>query len=1104
MRELALHARRLAGDGRLRDVLAELSSQGPHERMVALHMAMAGRDLDHVARVLAGPDMRLRRAALRAVRTLPVPDRAAAAVLEDAPAELRRAFYRTLLHSRRTELADRLLPEVRDRWGDPDAAALLPACSAGVVSAVLPELAHAVVSWRAIGKRHPGALLDVVEAQHVWQWRRYLPGLELAARSLPDRTLSLLERSDLGHHLVPLSAPALRALVRADPVRTARILRGSWRRWASTDAYRKTLRWWPVPEVLAAVPRIPEALPRLLGALPPGLREAAFDAVVEHDDGSRSGVRALPVLPLLPPERAAAEARRMLEWHASVWHPSRSWLDDPGLPLKLTSHLPYEEAAGPLTEAAKGGDPRLRGLARRLLVECAARTGDSAVLRRLLSELVPRTVTDRDPLRGALLEALAKVRPALFDDGFVHDLGRLSAAAVDAPDSSAATRHAVRALADRVLRHIDPGTAPRLTSWALDMYAHLVMRHGAGALGLSPADDPPVRRRRRKGDRRRVSRGCHRLDLVLRPGQERELYDRLRPCLRSARERQDFAVAVVLARSLRRRAFGIEELQDDLRSAALHAPEPLAREAAGLWLADGARREERAVDLLGADPSMIALPQVWRVVAGRRTDLLTTAAEGDAGWVSEPPAGFAGRWTPAQRDRVRALLGRVIADETTALQRRVNAMAWLGRLTGSADELAAWAEHDDTVIAEAALGALAHGDEPERALSVLLAHGRGHASRTVVAAMARCCAAIPPSRLAPVLEAALTGPNSKVTVRKQAALQLVRNRPPGAVDILLDAWNDPGLHRDVRVSVATALRRIPEDARALRALDAAVEVYAGGPLFRALCQAQPWEYAPSHRPAYAALVLRLLDAATDPGVRFRAAKAFRVWAEWYEGGYDTVLEAVADPADPDGDERLPVFMALLSSGQVDDQVLPVLERLLTAGSRPRARDRIVTIARGLTEPRQTSGSRDLARRAADLLAGHPRYLAQATSIMVQLLPEPDDDPRFPDRLADELWRLADALRDRPVLATRTFGRPLTSRISSYGRQVIPPDALLPAARRLAAEGHLVAELLALAITDSAGLASGWTAPWREVLDGLRRSPRVEIHSEAWHITLPDP
>ncbi|MFV2178447.1 hypothetical protein ACFHW2_24070 [Actinomadura sp. LOL_016] len=122
MRALALHARRLAGTPALGELLGELSARGRYERRTALHMAMAARDLPFVERALAGPDLGLRRAALRAVRTLPVADDAAAAVLDDAPANLRRAFYRMLRRADRPALADRLLPEVRSRWGDREAA----------------------------------------------------------------------------------------------------------------------------------------------------------------------------------------------------------------------------------------------------------------------------------------------------------------------------------------------------------------------------------------------------------------------------------------------------------------------------------------------------------------------------------------------------------------------------------------------------------------------------------------------------------------------------------------------------------------------------------------------------------------------------------------------------------------------------------------------------------------------------------------------------------------------------------------------------------------------------------------------------------------------
>ncbi|MER6950145.1 hypothetical protein ABT294_39620 [Nonomuraea sp. NPDC000554] len=101
MRELALHARRLAGTSQLSALLGDLRSRGGYGRRTALHVAMAARDLGFVEEILAGPDMGLRRAALRAVRTLPVPDPAVAAALQDAPTELRLALYRTLVHARR-------------------------------------------------------------------------------------------------------------------------------------------------------------------------------------------------------------------------------------------------------------------------------------------------------------------------------------------------------------------------------------------------------------------------------------------------------------------------------------------------------------------------------------------------------------------------------------------------------------------------------------------------------------------------------------------------------------------------------------------------------------------------------------------------------------------------------------------------------------------------------------------------------------------------------------------------------------------------------------------------------------------------------------------
>ncbi|MBN6051837.1 hypothetical protein JYK22_07805, partial [Nonomuraea sp. RK-328] len=1048
MRALALHARRLAGTPRLRGLLDELSAHDRYARRTALHLAMAARDLGHIEQVLAGPDLELRRAALRAVRTLPVPDAAVAAALQDAPTRLRLALYRTLAHARRHALAESLLPEVHARWGDREAAALLPACGPATVARRLPGLAHAVTSWRALAKRHARAVMAVADDElatgvHAltW-WRRRGTGVELASPAEPERMLALLERHDLRHVTARLPSSVLNALFRADAGRArALLVDASLSRWEEPPkALLRHLRSAPDAELL----RLGSADHRLgpvLRSLPPARRAAVFEAAAARRGGS-TGLWAMRLLRWLPAGTAAAEARRMLAWYDSVWHSARRRLDDPDIPLTITSYLPYDEAAGPLREAAMGGDPRRRGLARSLLIQCAARTRDRPTFHALLAELVPRVANEQDPLRRELLTALLDVPPALLDDSCADVLERLAADAAGATDFSPATGQALRSLAGRVLRHHDPMSAPALTSWALGAYGKLVARHGAGALPVPGRRSSGVPRRRHAPG---VPRDPGRLDGVLHAGQEHDLLAVLRPHLRAARAREDFTLAVALARALGRRSWAMAELQDDLRAAISTAPEPLAREAADLWLtrprggrrataappsrrpaqppvteppdrhrghatagerhdpaaphlgderkeravgpapgtpanerqADtaphaeeeravgltpgtpagdavshpggeqeeravrltskelGGERERRIVRLVREDPSALALPAVWRTVARRRTDLLVPLLDGDGGgrfaspsWVPPIRGGDAGRWTPGQLGRVRARLADVVHDERLPVAARAAAVRATGRVPGGLDLLVAWAEREETPLAEAAVTAMADTDAPARALPVLAAHAGGHASRVAVAALARCCRGVPPSLLGPFLERTLTGPGGKVTLRKQAARRLGRDRPPGAADVLLRAWADPGLHRDVRVAVASVLREMPEDPRTLDALAEAAGRHAGEAMLRTLFQAHPMEYAPATRPRYADLVRRLLLAADLPGVRFRGRRAFGLWARWYRGDLEEIVETVADPG---ADERVvEVFLALLGGG---DDPFPDARRPRPAGRR---------------------------------------------------------------------------------------------------------------------------------------------------------------------------
>jgi hypothetical protein len=1147
MRALALQARRLAATRQLDGVLAALSSGDAYERRTALHMAMAARDLRHIEYVLRGPDLALRRAALRAVRTLPVSDEAAAAVLDDAPAELRRAFYRTLLHGRRHALADVLLQGVRERWGDREAAMLLAACSAPVVSDLLPQLAHAVTAWRTLGRLHPRAVVAAADRELAgggnamqW-WRRRGGGILAAVRSEPQLVLELLERHDLGHPIARLPRPIARTLFNADPAGVVRLVRR-----------QRYDRWGDLPPVLVFCLRScsdreaarlagpsGHRLADVLRALPPGRRESVMDAL----EVPPPGLHGMPLLPLLPAGRAATEARRMLEWHGSVWHSARARLDDPDIPLTLTSFLPHPEAVGPLTEASYGGDPRRRSLARRLLLQCTARTGDRLLLSELLGEFAHRTAGEQDPLRTALLTALTEVAPALLDDRCAPALDRLFTDALAARDSSPATCAAVRDMAGRILHHHEPAVSPALTTGALRAYKMLVDRCGADGFGL-PGTDPQqarnqsARRRYRRGAARSAERR-HRLDLVLRRGQEHELHELLRPRLATAAARGDFTVAVALARALGRRAQALPALQDDLRAAMLQAPPDVARKAADLWLRHAPDRTDRVADLIIEDPSTVVLAPVWRTVAGVRTDLLDrlhrSLAENDsrafaaarADWVPEITAGIAGRWTPNQRRAVLRQLSTALDDETSPVTVRADAVRSIGRMPGALDALTESAGREETVLAETALGALAAPTvlgEPAAALAVLLSHAGGPMARAAVGAMVGCCAAVPPSVLGPMLDDALSAPTTKITVRKAVVRLLARQRPPGAVDRLLRAWRDPDLHQDVRLAVAVALQQLPEDPRALPALDDAVDRYACEPMLRTLFRAQPLEYAPANRPAYANLISRLLTVAEQPGVRFRGARAFGAWAHWYQGGFNGVIADLTGSETAAARAALPVFTALLRTGVIKGEVIDVLRVLtLKSHTRPPAlpiarateletpeRDLVLAIVGELTVMQRTDRAdnsdrtdadgvrRTHARQAADLLASDPMFLPAAVDLRLALLRASSGEP-VPQSFSDELVGISDLLTGRPLLTARVADT-LNGLLSRYrGGAQVEPASLLPAARRLAADGGPHAALLALTLARVAGGETSWPPGWCTLLAELRHSPHLEIRHAALEI-----
>ncbi|MEU8826995.1 hypothetical protein [Streptomyces sp. NPDC048636] len=1108
MHELAVRTRAATARGELGALIVELERRGTYERRLAAAAASVGGRTGHLEERLLDPDPVVRHHALAVARDGDgIDDEALETAFQDAPAAVRRELARTVVAGRRTALADRLIDPVRERWGDAEAARLLPGCGADTLARLLPALFHAVGGWRALVARHPRTFLDEAERQltalpqalrDAW-WTRYAHGVALAVPAEPDRVLDLLE--DVCHGVLPVPVRhRLSALMAADPTRTLRLLltpdqapllRG---RGLERAVLRRLVRADPpeIPMLARALRHDPDALARLLAALPPGRRADVFDhATAEHDRDHTSIDPA--VLDVLPRVTRQEEARRMA---ARARDRGAHWT----AVLEAVAYLPVDEAREELLGATRRSAAEDRALAYPLLIRNAAHSGDPAAVTSLL-DLLERLRNEQDPVRAAALGALATVPPALFTDDAADQLDRVAGDAIQARDSSPATRRALRGLAIALLREHAVTGQRELLGWALRTVTRLAGRVGAADLG--------------------------RLDHTLRRGQEHAVFEALRPWLEAGADRVDHELTFALVRSLGRRAHAMPELQELLHQAIQFGSDTTARTAVELWLEPPGERDARVAELVAQDPSAAVLPPVLAVLTRRRTDLLDLVLADTPpygrfltpGTAWTPPATHdADRWLPRQQAAAARLLERTVADTSRPAHERTSALARAALIPGTgATAVRGWAGVDDTVLAEAALAALAHTDRPGDALPALLAHAGGDRARVAMYAATRAARYTAPSLLAAPIRGVLAPDGvatavpavpPKVTRRKEAARLAATLLPvPDAATLLADAREVPGQHHDVQAACVAFAARLLDAERAWEMLTAA----AGGrrELRHAVLRVHPLDLPEAHRARYAQLIRVVCDT-DDPEVAAAGHAALALWSPWAPDVAAVLVTAITDLDNRAGwasaADALLALVAAAPDGTPEDNPLAwALAALATADARPDtpdaapgrdrpARRRIRHLATRLAG-RTPGGAatrpmRRAATAAAELLAGYETFIPDAAHVLVHVL---DLDSR-PGPLAAALARLSRLHSARPALAARTADV-LHRRLNAAARPG-SDEALRRAARQLGEDGGHAAGLFATTVTEAGGRRTDWSEPWREQLRTLRGHPHPDVRDAA--------
>ncbi|MFK4086296.1 hypothetical protein ACI2LF_19460 [Kribbella sp. NPDC020789] len=1088
LRRVAADARRLS-PADLQSVLAELATGTPFERTLGLTMAEATRDVAYVTRLLHDPVPSVQARALAAVGNgVPVSDDDLRILYDDAPAALRTKLLQVVRRTNRSLLATRLIDEHRERWGDPAAANLLIATDDATVTRLLPELAYCLGSgeWRRLGAKHPGPVheyaLSTLPAgpnRDEW-WRGPAFGVTGTLDHDPERATNLLVRAlgpgqlptaiiDVLGRMIDVEPLVLELLLEPDrahllPAALTRAVRRRLHRYSDDDLIALGELLWPNP---AAV----------LQDLPPSRRAAVFAGITKPVDLSQV---VLPtwLLHILPHRVRVTQARRILELAPVANDDRERW--------EFTSFLAYDEAFALLEPEIHRPEAAERAAVYRSVLAAAGRSRSADAVTAALS-WATKVRNDRDLVRASVCDGVARLPPSTLSDQAAEPLEELLTDALEARDTSFGTRHALAEVALTAIKQGAVRNQPALLAWGLQAHARITGNQGTFML-YGVIDGLPR-------------------------GKELAVYDVLRRYVDDAVARNEFRLPFAIARAFDRRGWTIDHLQDALEKGVWSNQENTVGEACELWLWRRDTRSERVERIIRRDAGMAQWPHVWGAVTELRTDLLDAVLakpkrihrfdRNRPAW--EVPDRALRAWLPRQHARYAELLAQAAADERMPEWARANAVSTVGRIPGvGRAALEPFLQHENVLLQEAALSALAWTDSPQDALPVLLSHADDDRARVALYAAARAARFVRPSVLPGLLHPVLAGDGAKVTARKEAARLLGSLRAPGASDVLADAW--AGAHRDVRAAiVSSASLYLLHEPASWALLQEAVHDSAATAIV--LTQRPAYGMATKYRSRYAELLVAVTNRA-EPEVVRAALFALPKWAPWSPSVAPVCAGFVADlrsqawlqgatalvsitAADPSiGLEELRTTVRLLVRLESD----PDLPNATPDRDHP-ARRRLAAVVQQLVSQLRgaPSETRPVLLAVAAELEG-PDFLAAKLDLLIRAL-------RWDD-LGTDLPALIDQVADRPVLAFQT-----AERLRSWLRTSEAwwsAEQLEPIVRQLVQRAEPAAGFFGWAILGAAGPRTGWAAPWRELLVALRKHSDPDVRHEALDlVTAPE-
>lgn len=772
MYRMVIVGRQAASDTEVRGTLNALAQGDMYRRMLALQACHGSRDGAHVLAALSDPSYTIRGRAISLVALL-CDDAQAVTALETVLPDSRRRLVARLARARRYAPIDAFLDTLAPR-NDRDLSPLLAFGSDDAVTRHLEQaLEHAgQTAWMRLARYHPAQAAaalreraertDRLDTRLRWIAAAVLP--ELAAR-VPDLTIDVVRAL---HQSIALPQLNLDELAHYRPSEVAALLLASDEQ--STLRLDRVADRLPETQLIALLSAQPGTLGlpgRWFERLRPDVRRSVYLAA-RYGWRNTDGIMPYSIVAALPGELREDEGRRHLALPALTTRPTER--------LQYAAFLPWQEARTVLDPFIRHADAAIRSVALSALITTTRYRRSH--LPEALAVVAARR-NEQDPVRGAMLAALAALPCSIWQADQLETLGQILHDALAAIDlSSATTTSAVQLML---------ALFPTYPDWSAPLLAETLMR-------------------------RRVWDDTGRAEDYLTDEDVHRLLPALMPVVAAWEAREEYDAIAGLADWFGRRLEGADDLVATLERI-IQTPVPAwtARRILSLLAAD--RRDRLATlipALLRADPSWITQHEVFTYLHTRRQDLLTPFlgqhayagrfSTGKTRFVLPVSYGFF-RWTDQQQARFAATLTEVVTDPQRDVPGITQAITQLAALPSvPPDTLIALARDPRPAIQEEVLYALGRLDTGQGVPVLLEALGDDRA-RVAIYALRQAIDRIPRRQALDLLRAI---PLDRVTVAKEVVRLLGDLRDPEAYQDLL-ALDDQALHRDVRVALLRAL-----------------------------------------------------------------------------------------------------------------------------------------------------------------------------------------------------------------------------------------------------------------------------------------------------------